>query len=82
MHNVKGFAGVLLRVNLTTRECRKTLLPEESVLRKYLGGIGLGRPPLCQGAPDQTDSIRTPCPRTLRRDLLRSAAARVQRAPG
>jgi aldehyde:ferredoxin oxidoreductase len=42
MKNVKGFAGVLLRVNLTTRECRKTSLPEESVLRKYLGGIGLG----------------------------------------
>ena len=39
---MKGFTGFLLRVNLTTRECKKTPLPEESVLRKYLGGIGLG----------------------------------------
>ncbi len=39
---IKGYTGCLLRVNLTTRECRKTPLPDESVLREYLGGIGLG----------------------------------------
>jgi len=39
---VSGFSGQLLRVNLTTGETTSVPLPEESVLRQYLGGIGLG----------------------------------------
>ena len=37
-----GYWDKLLRVNLTKGECTTTCLPEESVLREYVGGIGLG----------------------------------------
>ncbi len=37
-----GYRDKLLRVNLTKGECTTTGLPEESVLREYVGGIGLG----------------------------------------
>ena len=37
-----GYAGKLLRVNLTTGTCENELLEDEGLLRKYLGGIGLG----------------------------------------
>jgi aldehyde:ferredoxin oxidoreductase len=37
-----GFAGKLLRVDLTGGECHTTPLPNETVLREYVGGIGLG----------------------------------------
>ena len=40
--SIKGFTGQLLRVDLTTGDIKKDPLPEESVLREYLGGIGLG----------------------------------------
>ena len=40
--SIKGFTGQLLRVDLTTGEIKKESLPDESVLREYLGGIGLG----------------------------------------
>ena len=36
-----GYAGQLLRVNLTTGGCKTEPLPDESELRKYVGGIGL-----------------------------------------
>ena len=39
---VKGYCGKLLRVNLTSGEVKESPLPEESVLRDYIGGIGLG----------------------------------------
>lgn len=39
---ILGFSGQLLRVNLTTGETITQPLPPESVLRQYLGGIGLG----------------------------------------
>lgn len=37
-----GYAGKLLRVNLTTGTCENEFLEDEGLLRKYLGGIGLG----------------------------------------
>jgi aldehyde:ferredoxin oxidoreductase len=37
-----GFAGKLLRVDLTAGECSTTPLPDETILREYVGGIGLG----------------------------------------
>lgn len=37
-----GYAGKLLRVDLSSGECRTTPLPDEKVLREYIGGIGLG----------------------------------------
>src|SRR3990170_4131962 len=36
-----GYMGKLLRVDLTTGRCVKAPLPDEAVLRKYVGGIGL-----------------------------------------
>lgn len=39
---VTGFTGKLLRVDLTKGSCKAEPLPDEAVLRKYLGGIGLG----------------------------------------
>ena len=36
-----GYAGQLLRVNLTTGDWETEPLPDESELRKYVGGIGL-----------------------------------------
>ena len=37
-----GYMGKYLRVNLTTRKIKEEPLPDESVLRKYIGGLGLG----------------------------------------
>lgn len=37
-----GYMGKLLRVDLTAGRCVPARLPEEAVLRKYIGGIGLG----------------------------------------
>ena len=37
-----GYIGKYVRVNLTTREVKEEPLPDESVLRKYIGGLGLG----------------------------------------
>lgn len=36
-----GYAGKLLRVNLSTGRCENEPLPDETELRKYVGGIGL-----------------------------------------
>jgi aldehyde:ferredoxin oxidoreductase len=37
-----GYMGKLLRVDLTAGRCVKAPLPDDAVLRKYVGGIGLG----------------------------------------
>jgi aldehyde:ferredoxin oxidoreductase len=37
-----GYVGKLLRVNLTEKTIREEALPDESVLRKFIGGLGLG----------------------------------------
>ena len=37
-----GYVGKYARVNLTTREVKDEPLPDESILRKYIGGLGLG----------------------------------------
>ncbi len=37
-----GYMGKILEVNLSTKEISEKDLPPESVLRKYLGGFGLG----------------------------------------
>jgi aldehyde:ferredoxin oxidoreductase len=39
---IKGYAGQLLRVDLTSGECTTTALPDAPILRHYIGGIGLG----------------------------------------
>ena len=39
---VGGYSGKLLRVDLTAGTCKPGPLPSEDVLRKYIGGIGLG----------------------------------------
>lgn len=37
-----GYTGKILRVNLTKKTIKEEPLPDESVLRKYIGGLGLG----------------------------------------
>ncbi len=37
-----GYIGKVLRVNLTTKKIKTEPLPTQSVLRKYIGGLGLG----------------------------------------
>ncbi|HXX33189.1 MAG TPA: aldehyde ferredoxin oxidoreductase C-terminal domain-containing protein [Thermodesulfobacteriota bacterium] len=37
-----GYMGKYLRVNLTTKKIKEEPLPKQSVLRKYIGGLGLG----------------------------------------
>jgi aldehyde:ferredoxin oxidoreductase len=37
-----GYIGKLLRVNLTEKTIKEEALPDESVLRKFVGGLGLG----------------------------------------
>ena len=37
-----GYIGKLLRVNLTDKTIKEEALPDESVLRKFIGGLGLG----------------------------------------
>ena len=37
-----GYVGKILRVNLTDKTLKEEALPDESVLRKFIGGLGLG----------------------------------------
>ena len=37
-----GYVGKLLRVDLSKEEIAETSLPEEKILRQYIGGTGLG----------------------------------------
>src|SRR5690606_28363329 len=46
-----GFMGKLLRVDLTARTCTTEALPDETVLRKYMGGIGLAMRMLLDEVP-------------------------------
>ena len=40
--DIPGYAGKILRVDLTKGTCTTTGLPDEAVLKQYIGGIGLG----------------------------------------
>ena len=37
-----GYVGKLLRVDLSKEEIAETSLPEDKILRQYIGGTGLG----------------------------------------
>jgi aldehyde:ferredoxin oxidoreductase len=37
-----GYAGKILRIDLSKESCTTTPLPDEKILRQYVGGIGLG----------------------------------------
>ena len=51
---MKGFAGKYLRVNLSNGELREEVFPED-VLRKYLGGAGMGSKVLYDEVPPESD---------------------------
>ena len=53
---MKGYAGYMLRINLTTREVRKEKL-DESLLRMHLGGKGLATRIAYDEIPAGTDPI-------------------------
>jgi aldehyde:ferredoxin oxidoreductase len=46
-----GYKGKILRVNLTTGTIRREKLPDESIMRKYVGGFGIGLWYLMQELP-------------------------------
>ena len=54
--SIKGFTGRLLRVNLTTSETEVSQIPE-NVLRKFLGGNGLGIKYLYEETGPETDPL-------------------------
>ena len=37
-----GYVGKILRVNLSTGKITTEPLPDETILRKYIGGFGIG----------------------------------------
>jgi len=39
---IGGYCNRILRIDLTTQQCMVTALPDEAILRMYIGGIGLG----------------------------------------
>jgi aldehyde:ferredoxin oxidoreductase len=51
---MKGFAGKYLRVDLSTEELRDEVFTED-VLRKYLGGTGIGSKILYEEVPPESD---------------------------
>lgn len=57
-----GFCGTLLRVDLTTRTITKAPLPPETVLREYLGGIGLGMKLILDEIPPSTTPTEPAAP--------------------
>ncbi|MBI4200693.1 MAG: aldehyde ferredoxin oxidoreductase, partial [Chloroflexi bacterium] len=50
-----GYAGQVLRVDLSHRAVDKEPLPEEEVLRRYVGGTGLGLYYLLREAPPRVE---------------------------
>ncbi|MBI4321179.1 MAG: hypothetical protein HY675_22030 [Chloroflexi bacterium] len=52
-----GYMGKIIEVNLSTNEIAEKELPSEDVLRKYLGGFGLGLWLLNQMCPPGTSAL-------------------------
>ncbi|MEK7777894.1 MAG: aldehyde ferredoxin oxidoreductase N-terminal domain-containing protein [Chloroflexota bacterium] len=57
-----GYAGQVLRVDLSRETIGKEPLPEEDVLRRYVGGTGLGLYYLLKEAPPNTEATDTESP--------------------
>ena len=53
-HNAGGYAGKLLRVDLTSARLTEEQL-DEAVLRKYIGGSGLGAKFLYEEVPPRVE---------------------------
>ena len=70
-----GYAGKLLRVDLTAGTCKTSPLPDESVLRAYVGGIGLGMRLLLDEAPDGVKATDPEAPLLLMTGPLTGTAA-------
>ncbi|MBM3518131.1 MAG: hypothetical protein FJX56_09740 [Alphaproteobacteria bacterium] len=57
-----GYASHILRVDLTGRTVAREPLPDEEVLRKYIGGVGLGLWYLMREAPPKGKPPTRMCP--------------------
>ncbi len=51
---MKGYAGKVLRVNLSQRKIKTENLPEE-MCKEYIGGKGFGAKILCEETTPRTD---------------------------
>jgi len=60
-----GYAGKVLRVDLTRGAVQEEDLPEESILRKYVGGYGLGLRYVYDECPPGTNPLAPECPLTF-----------------
>jgi aldehyde:ferredoxin oxidoreductase len=70
-----GYAGKLLRVNLDNGECSCSPLPDEKILRKYIGGIGLGMRLLIDESPDGIEATDPAAPLLLMTGPLTGTSA-------
>ena len=60
-----GYRPHILRINLTEETIVREPLPDEAVLRKYLGGTGLGLYLLLRDAPPQVEATDPDAPLIL-----------------
>jgi len=72
---VSGYSGKLLRVDLTAGTCEPGPLPPEDVLRKYVGGIGLGMRLLLDETPVHVKATDPEAPLMLMTGPLSGTAA-------
>ena len=52
-----GYQGKILRVDLTEGKITTEKLPDETILRKYVGNLGLGLWYLMKELPDGIDAL-------------------------
>jgi len=72
---IGGYAGKLLPVDLTAGRCETSPLPDESILRQYIGGIGLGMRLLLDEAPAGVKATDPEAPLLLMTGPLTGTAA-------
>tara|TARA_Y100001970_G_scaffold283401_2_gene398476 strand:+ start:95533 stop:97425 length:1893 start_codon:yes stop_codon:yes gene_type:complete len=70
-----GYAGKLLRVNLTKGKFENSELPNEDILRKYIGGIGLGMRLLIDESPEGVKATDPEAPLLLMTGPLTGTSA-------
>lgn len=70
-----GYVGQLLRVDLTAGSTRVTPLPDEGVLRSFIGGIGLGLKLLLDETPDGVSALDPQAPLMLMTGPLSGTSA-------
>ena len=70
-----GYTGKLLRVNLTKGNFENSELPNEDILREYIGGIGLGMRLLIDESPEGVKATDPEAPLLLMTGPLTGTSA-------